>query len=178
MRTTTIFAWMILLSLPITAASCSDDDEGGSEISTGGSGGGSGSGGSTGGSGGASTGGTGGGSGGSTGGSGGTSDGGGSGGASGSGTGGFAAAPDCTSYGQGTDCQGCLDLNCCNEAKACAADTPCNAMVECARLCPEPTDSNSQCVQDCAQANSAGIQNYNGIIVCMGTHCGEVCPFL
>lgn len=118
-------------------------------------------------------------------GTGGSSTGGGSGGSSGTGgvnlggTGGGAGsdAGGCGDFGQVPACKDCLDSSCCSQAGACAASTDCSAMIECARKCPNPGDTGSTCVQDCAKAHNLGGTSCNGLILCMGTSCSTVCSY-
>jgi hypothetical protein len=152
----------------LLAPACGEDDEGGSEFEAGGSAGtGTGGSGNIGGLAGAGA--TGGG------GSGGSATDGGGDAAGSSGSGG--SGGDCTAYGQGEECSNCLDQNCCAEATACANSTDCNGMIECARACPNPTDTSSQCVQDCATQHNLGGSAYNPLVLCMGGDCGSVCPY-
>lgn len=165
--------WLVVVAaLGVAAVSCGGDDD--ESNGTGGAAGGGATGGAAGG------GGTGGSAGSSSGGTGGINTDSGSGGAAGSNSG---DAATCGDYGQGTDCQTCLLGHCCSQMQACKADANCDAMVVCARLCPTPTDTSSQCVKDCVTNalfadGGDGSGSYNQLILCMGSNCGTPCGYL
>jgi hypothetical protein len=170
-----------ILFLCMTSAlvlGCESDDENATDGGTKKDGSTGGAGGSTGGKGGSSGGSAGsagstGGSGGSTGGSAGTTaTGGGGSGATGGGTG------ACGDYGQVDACKSCLVAKCCAEGMNCAAEPDCNAMVTCARACPDPKDTAGTCVQGCGTQHNLGGTNFNPLILCMNNACGNECSYL
>lgn len=152
-------AWVLAVIAAGAVFACGgDDDEGGS--STGGTGG------ATGGAAGGGSGGTAGSSGGSAGATGGTAGGGGG------------DAASCGDLGQTADCKACLASKCCKEVGDCSADKSCADFVTCARACPDPTDTNSTCMQACIAAHSGGLGNYNGAFLCMQNNCDAPCTYL
>lgn len=137
------------------ALACGSDDSGKNEFDAGTSGGSGGTAGSAG-SGGAITGGTGGGS---------------------AGQAGAAGAASCGDFGQDQACKDCLKTNCCSEGGNCDKNTDCKGMVECARKCPDPTDVNSTCMQQCITDHNGGGSFYNPIILCQSNSCSQ-CNFI
>ncbi|MCA9592937.1 MAG: hypothetical protein KC776_06485 [Myxococcales bacterium] len=150
--------WRSALALSaVFLVACGSDDASEStfDAGSGGSGGGS-----TGGTGGAITGGT-----------------GGTAGAAGSAGSAGSAGASCGNFGADAACQDCLKTKCCTEGAACEADQDCKGMVECARKCPDPTDTAGQCVQDCAVSNNNGGPAFNPAIICQGNEC-SMCSYL
>jgi hypothetical protein len=93
------------------------------------------------------------------------------------GSSGSAGAQNCGSYGDSTGCQDCLKTSCCQQGGTCLANGDCDALVTCARQCPNPADTQSTCFQACATQSSAGISAYNGLAICLSNNCASSCQY-
>lgn len=167
MRTDGFSKGCVALLVGLSAAAlvaCGSGDKNGSTLH-GGAGTGGSAGSASGGTGGNSAGGTGGSSTGGTGGQGGAS-----GGAGGQATGGAGGASSCSDFGQTKTCTDCLVKNCCAESAACSASADCKAFIACNENCPNPLDTSSQCVKDCASQHPPG-GVYNTLLSCMENQC-------
>jgi hypothetical protein len=87
--------------------------------------------------------------------------GGGSGGAAGGG-GGTSGGASCQA------CVACVMTNCGSSIATCQANTACNAIYECARMCQ--MDAN-----DCVMANLPGATVWAGLSACLNANCLSVC---
>ncbi|HEY4119346.1 MAG TPA: MYXO-CTERM sorting domain-containing protein [Byssovorax sp.] len=76
------------------------------------------------------------------------------------------------------DCDGCVVTSqgpggsCSAETATCGANPDCVNLIDCANPCTTNT-----CVQDCANANPAGVADYNALLGCLCevSSCGDVC---
>jgi hypothetical protein len=83
--------------------------------------------------------------------------------------------------GRTTECDTCLQANCCTALAACGNDIHCSLLVPCLRACDEP-DAATDCMSACI-ADHGVPSTYNPLVLCgSGTGVGEgkcktECPF-
>lgn len=69
-------------------------------------------------------------------------------------------------------CEECLLTNCNDEMDACLANPECQALIECAQMCPQ---GDQQCQQNCAAMHQGGFQQALGVLNCADMNCNMQC---
>lgn len=84
------------------------------------------------------------------------------------------AGPSCGGFGQDDDCARCLAEQCCVPGRSCGANMECAALVDCTRACSADA---GDCSLACVSTHPTGRGPYNELVLCMGRHCLDECPF-
>ena len=67
-------------------------------------------------------------------------------------------------------CRDCLEQHCCDEIRACAADTTCNSFASCEFNCVNQGNSRRDCLNQCRNTDKQAV----ALTACMGTNCNSL----
>lgn len=85
-----------------------------------------------------------------------------------------AVAGTCGDFGRNAACAGCIADMCCAFGAACYASDDCFGLDECARHCAADAPD---CAQACGDRFPSGRGAYNALVLCIGDHWLDACPF-
>lgn len=77
--------------------------------------------------------------------------------------------------GRTTECDDCLQANCCVTLAACGNDIHCGLLVPCLRGCDDP-DASTDCMSGCISGHGVP-PTYNPLVLCGANNCATDCPF-
>jgi hypothetical protein len=90
--------------------------------------------------------------------------------------GGVEAGPGCGVVYAGTQCQACMESQCCSYASACAADPTCNGLQTCLATCGADGGADPTCRAACASSNQIGANApADELGACLAKGCGQEC---
>jgi len=69
-----------------------------------------------------------------------------------------------------TSCGACIERACCAQAAACAANTSCIDLANCATAC-----TDSACIDACVEAHGAGLADLEALLGCGNASCATDC---
>jgi len=90
--------------------------------------------------------------------------------------GGVEAGPGCGVVYAGSQCQTCMESQCCSVASACAADPTCNGLQTCLATCGADGGVDPTCRAQCASTNQIGANApADQLGACLAKGCGQEC---